>query len=88
MYWYDWLSVIFIWSIVGGFSLVMTHCGGSGGAIDMAEGWEFVNPIHIHKYNNVNWFGAFIVTLIYNALCPIGAVCYWFYKLCTFGRSY
>lgn len=87
MYWYDWLLDIFVWNLMGGFSLVMACCFSSGGAIDMADGWEFVNPIHVHKYNNVNWFGAFIVALIYGVLCPIGAVCYWVYKLCTFGRK-
>lgn len=87
MYWYDWLWIIFAWSIVGGFILVVAHCARSRGAIDMADGWEFVNPIHIHKYNKVNWFGTTIVALIYNALCPIGSVCYWFYKLCTVGRK-
>ena len=86
MYWYDWLVVIFIWSLVGGFILMIAHWEGKG-AINMADGWEFVNPIHVYKYNHVNWFGAFIITLIYNALCPIGSVCYWFYKLCTVGRK-
>ena len=64
MYWYDWLLDIFVWNLMGGFSLVMACCFSSGGAIDMADGWEFVNPIHVHKYNNVNWFGAFFVLLV------------------------
>ena len=87
MYWCDWLFIIFAWSFMGGLILMVAHCDQTGGAIDMAEGWEFVNPIHIYKYNKVNWFGAIIVALIYNALCPIGSVCYWFYKLCTVGRK-
>ena len=87
MYWCDWLVVIFAWSVVGGFILLVAHCSGCNGAINMADGWEFVNPIHVYNYNHVNWFGAFIVALFYNALCPIGSVCYWFYKLCTVGRK-
>jgi len=87
MYWYDWLWIIFAWSVVGGIILMVARCAQSRGALNMADGWEFVNPIHIHKYNKVNWFGAIIVALIYNALCPIGSVCYWFCKLCTVGRS-
>ena len=87
MYWYDWLLVICLWSLLGGSILMVAHCiAQSRGALDMADGWEFVNPIHIYKYNHVNWFGAIIVALIYNALCPICSVCYWFYKLCTVGR--
>ena len=87
MYWFDWLVVIFAWSVAGGFILAVAHCAQSGGAIDMAYGWEFVNPIHIYKYNKVNWFGVIIVALVYNALCPIGSICYWLYKLCTIGRE-
>ena len=88
MPWCDWLMDIFIWSFIGGITLTVVNGFQGRGAIGMAKGWEFVNPVHVYKYNYVNWFGAFIVALIYNALCPIGAVCYWFYKLCTFGRSY
>lgn len=52
-----------------------------------ADGWELCNPYWVYKYyESVNWFGAVMLSLIYTALCPIGAVCYWFYKLCTVGR--
>ena len=87
MYWYDWLGIIFAWSFVGVFILMIAGSAMTRGAIALAEGWEFVNPVHIYKYNKVNWFGVIIVALIYNALCPIGAVIYWFYKLCTVGRK-
>lgn len=51
------------------------------------DGWELCNPYYSYRYhNNVNWFGAIILSLVFMALCPIGAVCYWFYKLCTIGR--
>lgn len=86
MDWVFWIWTIVIWSAIGAFILVTAHVVECNGAISMAVGWEFVNPIHIYKYNHVNWFGALIVALIYNALCPIGSVIYWFYKLCTVGR--
>lgn len=87
MYWYDWLWIILAWSLVGGFVLAIASSLQNKGVINMSDGWEFVNPIHVYKYNKVNWFGAIIVALIYNVLCPIGSVCYWFYKLCTIGRE-
>ena len=87
MSWFVWVWIIFVWSVVGGFILKVADSAQTGGAINMAEDWEFVNPIHVHKYNHVNWFGAIIVALVYNALCPIGSVCYWLYKLCTIGRE-
>lgn len=87
MPWYDLLWVIFAWSIIGGFILAMLCCREGTGAISMKHGWAFVNPIHVHKYNKVNWFGAIVVAAIYNALCPIGAAFYWCYKICTVGRK-
>ena len=87
MDWGFWTGIIAIWSIIGGIILMIAQADKRNGAIGMAVGWEFVNPIHIYKYNHVNWFGALVVAIIYNALCPIGAVIYWFYKLCTVGRD-
>ena len=49
-------------------------------------GWELCNPYWAYQYHHVNWFGAIILSLLYTAFCPIGAVGYWFYKLCTVGR--
>lgn len=52
-----------------------------------ADGWELCNPYWAYQYHKgVNWFGATMLSLLFTALCPIGAVCYWFYKLCTVGR--
>lgn len=52
-----------------------------------ADGWELCNPYWSYKYHySVNWFGAIIISLIYTIFCPIGALIYWFYKLCTIGR--
>lgn len=50
-------------------------------------GWELCNPYWTYKYHeSVNVFGAIMLSLLYSALCPIGAICYWFYKFCTIGR--
>lgn len=87
MDWGFWTGIIVIWNVIGIFILAVMQDVENNGAIGMAVGWEFVNPIHIYKCNHVNWFGAFVVAIIYNALCPIGAIIYWFYKLCTVGRD-
>lgn len=87
MTWENLISILIAWNILGAIILVFAHCVKTGGAIDMADGWEFVNPTHVYKYNHVNWFGAIVVSIIYAAICPVGALIYWFYKLCTFGRS-
>ena len=75
-----WKALVFIvvtWSVVG-FTVSMT-------AID-SEGLEYVNPIWIYKRYRVNYFGAAILCILYNLICPIGSICYWIYKLCTVGR--
>ena len=87
MHWYEWLLIIFAWSALGGLIMVIAYDAESEGAMAMADSWEFVNPVHVYKYNKVNWFGAIIVALVYNVLCPVGSVCYWCYKLCTVGRK-
>ena len=83
------IILLITWSVIGGFILAiasaMTHrCNG---AIGRAIGWEFVNPCFVYKHNKVNWFGATLVALFYSMLCPLGALGYWFYKLCTMGRK-
>lgn len=51
------------------------------------QGIEFVNPAYLYKTIRVNWFGAIFLAIFYSAMCPIGAIGYWFYKLCTIGRE-
>ena len=51
------------------------------------KGWELCNPYWAYRYyKRVNWFGVTLLSLLFTALCPIGAACYWLYKLCTVGR--
>lgn len=52
-----------------------------------AAGFEFVNPVFIYNNTKVNWFGAVVLMLFFSFLCPIGAIGYWFYKLCVVGRK-
>ena len=57
------------------------------GAVGKASGVEFLNPCFIYQKVRVNAFGAIMLALFYNVLLPIPSVCYWFYKICTFGRK-
>lgn len=49
--------------------------------------FSFVNPIVIYKNLEVNWFGAILLTIIFNAFFPIISIPYWIYKICTVGRK-
>ena len=75
------IAGILLWNFLGGIV-----CLGFFGSAN-TTGWELVNPYWSYQYyDSLNWFGAIIVSLVYTLLCPIGAICYWFYKLCTIGR--
>ena len=52
-----------------------------------ANGWEIANPYWCYHLSiSLNWFGAILVSVLYNILCPVGALCYWIYWICTVGR--
>lgn len=75
----DYIILIIIWNIVG-FAI---HLG-----FMTDDLFCMVNPVNVYKYHkSLNWFGALLVTLLYNIMCPVGTLCYWFYKLCTIGRK-
>jgi len=81
--------IIFViaWQFFGALLLVCISCLSKEGFMREFTGWEFVNPYWCYKFNkHVNVFGALMLALMFTAICPAGAVCYWFYKLCTFGR--
>lgn len=79
------IGIIMAWQVLGLLAYGLIICCGAQ-HIEYADGLEFLNPIYIYEQVRVNWFGAIMVMLFYTALCPLAAICYWFYKLCTVGR--
>ena len=75
------ISIIFGWQVLGGII-----CMAIAARID-TDGWELANPYWCYKLTRLNFFGTFVVCLLYNALCPIASICYWIYWLCTVGRK-
>lgn len=75
------ISYLCVWSF-GGLIIL-----GIGGVLDQFSDFSFMNPIKIYKTYRVNYFGAALICIIYNLLCPIGSIGYWFYKICTVGRK-
>ena len=70
--------LIFIeWNVVGFIIALMS--------MD-SIGFEYVNPCWIYRHYHVNYFGAALLFIVFNLLCPIASFCYWFYKICTVGR--
>ena len=57
------------------------------GVLDEFDDFSFLNPIKIYKTYHVNYFGAALICIIYNLMCPVGSIGYWIYKICTVGRK-
>lgn len=72
---------LMVWSLGGAIFL------GIGGIFNRFDDFSFMNPIKIYRAYRVNYFGAAVLCVIYNLLCPIGSIGYWFYKICTIGRK-
>lgn len=78
---WEWVATFVIWNACG-----VVFCA-IWALNKYTDGFELCNPRYSYVYHkSVNWFGAIMLSLLYTALCPIGALCYWFYKLCTVGR--
>ena len=72
---------LMVWSLGGALFLIIV------GVLDEFDDFSFLNPIKIYKTYHVNYFGAALVCIIYNLMCPVGSIGYWIYKICTFGRK-
>ncbi len=70
-----------IWNGCGGIILILLD------VLNKFNDFSFMNPIKIYRTYRVNYFGAALICIIYNLLCPICSIGYWFYKICTFGRK-
>ena len=69
------------WSLGGALILCIS------GIFTQFNDFSYVNPIKIYKTYRVNYFGAALICIIYNLLCPIGSIGYWIYKICAVGRK-
>ena len=76
------LICLILWNFLGGiFSILLYEVYGLFGS------FEYLNPLFLYDYHyNLNWFGVICLTLLYNLICPLITIIYWFYKLCTIGR--
>lgn len=73
------------WNLLGFVVLAAIYANSI--RMQQGEGSEFFSPIWIHKHYRLNWFGTIALCVLFNALCPIWSIAFWFTKLCTFGRE-
>lgn len=48
---------------------------------------DLLNPVKVYKKFEVNWFGAILVSILNNLICPIVSIYYWICFICTVGRN-
>ena len=74
------IFAIATWNLVGVF-LFLHNLG------DFA----YLNPIKIYLSFKVNYFGCFVLTILFNIACPIATIIYWIcvfiHWICTVGRK-
>ena len=86
---YTWWQILIVIEILHNFVgvifllLFCTEDGFYGEVITL----ENLNPAYVYKHWKVNWFGAICICIFGSLLCPMGAIGFWFYKLCTVGRK-
>lgn len=71
--------ILLFWSSIGAISGVLP--------IDESEECDFFNPVWIYNHRRVNYFGASLIGVLYNFVCPLASIYYWIKKLCTVGRK-
>lgn len=73
-------GIIFcIWHLIGIFIICI-----SGMSNDFVD---YLEPKRIYKKFKVNVFGCIVLTIFFNLLEPVLTLMYWFYKICTVGRT-
>ena len=80
------IGILFAWNAIG----FVIYAGIQLHATWNINDYQLLNPCEIYDLWNVNYFGCVILTLIFNLLCPIWTIIYWFVKfmkfICTVGR--
>jgi hypothetical protein len=84
--------ILAIWVIIG-FAIIL---GYENSSINYDYRTDpicaYLNPVWLYENYNVNFFGAFLLMLLFNLICPVVTVIYWpckFIKwITTVGRKY
>lgn len=79
------ISVFPAWNVLGFITLMVL--GICFDFIGKCRNSDFFMPTYIYKHCRVNYFGAIMLCLFVNGLCPFWSLGFWFYKLCTVGRK-
>ena len=78
------IAIFFLWNIIGFLSLVFYKKE----SVVFDSRWDkwrdMYNPVWLYEHYNVNYFGAAMLTIIFNLLCPIASILSWLYIILKF----
>jgi hypothetical protein len=81
-----YVEVLLVWNVLGGLLLLKLWVD----TFKPQDSNNILSPIWIYSEWKLNYFGAGIVCLIFNLLCPTFSIILWFCKftkfICTVGR--
>lgn len=84
MPWY--VVLLIVWNLFGGLALLILSVNRSFPGYPA----EMLRYEWLYDEFNVNGFGCALLTILFNAMCPLYTVGYWFVRtfkyLCTVGR--
>lgn len=83
----SWFLIGMLWTGIGLMLLFVIFSVSTTNPLYKAKGLEFLNPVWLWKNYRLNPFGAALIALVFSMACPLLAVGYWIYKLCTFGKK-
>lgn len=75
-------AIILIWNVIGLLVFAIIYQQINAILIE-----DMIAPWGVYKHINVNLFGTIVLTLVFNLLCPVLSIGWWFYWLCTVGRK-
>ena len=86
-----WFLLISVWHIVG-FGILKAYEDSSINYNSNDDSlFAYLNPFWLYENYNVNFFGAFLLMILFNLICPVITIIYWFCKfikfICTVGRK-
>ena len=79
--------MIGLWIALGYLYIIINICIVSLAVERVMSYEDLLNPVNIYRDNDVNVFGAILLTLLGHLLCLPAVPFFWIYKLSTVGRS-
>lgn len=80
------ISIFLAWNVIG----FIVYAGIQLDATMYTDDYQLLNPREIYELWDVNYFGCVLLAIIFNLICPVWSMIYWFCKfmkyICTVGR--